>query len=348
MPSLFAYEEQLEKINAHQPPLNKLDKVIDWELFRGPIEKALYTEPKGLGGRPSYDRVMMFKILVLQRYYNLSDEQTEFQIKDRLSFMQFLGIEIGDKVPDEKTIWLFKENLSQADLSEKLFDLFTAQLLQHGIVAKEGSIVDATFVDVPRQRNTREENADIKEGAVPLDFAKKNDKGRRDRLSQKDTDARWTKKNNETHYGFKNHINADQKTKIITRYEVTDASVHDSQAIDKLIDESDKEAYADSAYRSKEIETLLKEKGCKSQIHEKAYRNKPLTPEQKDTNKTKSKIRARIEHIFGFMSNSMKGITNRCIGMKRNRFQIGLMNLTYNLFRYEQLVRIYGVERIGR
>ena len=129
---------------------------------------------------------------------------------------------------------------------------------------------------------------------------------------------------------------------------MTDASVHDSQAIDKLIDESDKEAYADSAYRSKEIETLLKEKGCKSQIHEKAYRNKPLTPEQKDTNKTKSKIRARIEHIFGFMSNSMKGITNRCIGMKRNRFQIGLMNLTYNLFRYEQLVRIYGVERIGR
>ena len=190
MPSLFAYEEQLEKINAHQPPLNKLDKVIDWELFRGPIEKALHKEPKAPGGRPPYDKVMMFKILVLQRYYNLSDEQTEFQIKDRLSFMQFLGIAIGDRVPDEKTIWLFKENLSQADLSEKLFDLFTAQLFQHSIVAKEGSIVDATFVDVPRQRNTREENADIKEDAVPLDFAKKNDKGRRDRLSQKDTDAR--------------------------------------------------------------------------------------------------------------------------------------------------------------
>jgi IS5 family transposase len=208
--------------------------------------------------------------------------------------------------------------------------------------------VDATFVDLPRQRNKKEENADIKKDAIPLDFAKKNDKGRRDRLSQKDTDARWTKKNNETHYGFKNHINADRKTKIITRYEVTDASVHDSQAIEVLIDESDNEAYAESAYRSNEIEALIEEKGCHSQIHEKAYRNKPLTDKQKEANRAKSKIRARIEHISGFMSNSMKGITNRCIGMKRNSFQIGLMNLTYNLFRYEQLVRIYGVERIRR
>ena len=109
MPGLFDYENQLEKINAHQPPLNKLDKIIDWEMFRKPIEEALYVEPKAPGGRPPFDRLMMFKILILQKYYNLSDEQTEFQIKDRLSFMQFLGLQIGDKVPDEKTIWLFKE-----------------------------------------------------------------------------------------------------------------------------------------------------------------------------------------------------------------------------------------------
>ena len=346
MPGLFAYEEQLEKINAHQPPLNKLDKVIDWEHFREPIEKALYVEPEAPGGRPSYDKVMMFKILILQRYYNLSDEQTEFQIKDRLSFMQFLGIEIGDDVPDEKTIWLFKERLTQHNLSEMLFNLFTAQLQSHGIVAKEGSIIDASFVDVPRQRNTREQNADIKKDATPLEFGKENSKGRRDKLSQKDTDARWTKKNNEKYYGYKNHINADKKTKIITGYSVTDASVHDSQAIDDLIDSNDKVLYADSAYRSEVIEQSLKKKNCISQVHEKGYRNKPLTPEQKEANTLKSRTRARVEHIFGFMTNSMKGLTNRCIGMKRNSFQIGLMNLTYNLFRYEQLVRIYGVKRV--
>ncbi len=136
MPGLFDYEDQLKKINAHQPPLNKLDKVIDWEMFCKPIEEALYVEPKAPGGRPPFNRVMIFKILILQRYYNLSDEQTEFQIKDRLSFMQFLGLQIGDNVPDEKTIWLFKEQLKEKNLSQELFDLFTGQLLGQGIVAK--------------------------------------------------------------------------------------------------------------------------------------------------------------------------------------------------------------------
>jgi len=346
MSGLFAYEDQLEKINAHQPPLNKLDQVIDWELFRTPIEEALYVKPKGAGGRPSYNRVMMFKILILQRYYNLSDEQTEFQIKDRLSFMQFLDIEIGDRVPDEKTIWLFKEQLSEQNLSEELFDLFTSQLLKNGIVAKEGSMIDASFVDVPRQRNTREENKDIKAGSIPLSFAKADKRGNKSKLAQKDTDARWTKKNDEKHYGYKDHINADEKTKIITKYTVTSAAPHDSTEIEKLIDSTDKALHADSAYRSKEIEEFLEEKGCASHIHEKGYRGKPLTQEQEENNTTKSKTRARVEHIFGFMTNSMKGLTNRCIGMKRNLFQIGLMNLTYNLCRYEQLVRLHGVKRI--
>lgn len=213
MPGLFDYEDQLKKINTHQPPLNKLDKVIDWEIFRKPIEEALYVEEKAPGGIPPFDRVMMFKILILQKYYNLSDEQTEFQIKDRLSFMQFLGLHIGDKVPDEKTIWLFKEQLKEKKLSEELFNLFTGQLLGHGIIAKEGSIVDASFVDVPRQHNAREENADIKKGAVPLSFAKKDNNGKRSKLSQKDTDASWMTKGGERHFGYKDHVNVDNKTK---------------------------------------------------------------------------------------------------------------------------------------
>lgn len=342
MPGLFDYEYQLEKINQHQPPLNKLDKVIEWEIFRAPIEKALYVEAKAPGGRPPFDRVMMFKILILQRYYNLSDEQTEFQIKDRLSFMQFLRLQIGDTVPDEKTIWYFKEQLKEKKLSKKLFDLFTAQLLQHGVVAREGSIVDASFVDVPRQRNSREENADIKKDAVPLSFGEN-----RAKLSQKDTDARWMTKNSERHFGYKNHINADAKTKIVTTYSVSSAAPHDSTELENIISEDDNILYADSAYRSQKIEAYLEDKQCKSHVHEKGYRNHPLEIQQKMTNSIKSKIRTRVEHIFGFMTNSMNDALHiRSIGKERIESTIGFLNLTYNLFRYEQLVRLQKVKMI--
>ena len=347
MPGLFDYENQLEKINAHQPPLNKLDKVIDWEIFRKPIEEALYVEPKAPGGRPPFDRVMMFKILILQRYYNLSDEQTEFQIKDRLSFMQFLGLQIGDKVPDEKTIWLFKEQLKEKKLAEELFDLFIGQLLGQGIVAKEGSIVDASFVDVPRQHNTREENADIKKGATPLECAKKDKHGYRSKLSQKDTDATWMTKGGERHFGYKDHVNVDNKTKLITKYSISSASPHDSTELENLIDETDKQLHADSAYRSEKIEKYLKDKECESFIHEKGYRANPLTEQQRESNTIKSKIRARVEHIFGFMTNSMHNALHmRCIGKERVESAIGFLNLTYNLFRYEQLVRLQKVKMI--
>jgi len=118
---LFDLEFHERKIKEYQPPLAKLDKVINWEMFRKPIEEALYVEPKGAGGRPPFDKLMMFKILILQKYYNLSDEQTEFHINDRTSFKQFLGLKIADTIPDEKTIWHFKEQLANKDLSQSLF-----------------------------------------------------------------------------------------------------------------------------------------------------------------------------------------------------------------------------------
>ena len=345
MAGLFDYEFQLQKINQHQPPLYKLDKIIDWEMFKEPIERALHKEPKAPGGRPPYDKLMMFKIIILQKYYNLSDEQTEFQIKDRLSFLNFLGLQIGDNAPDAKTIWLFKEQLKEKQLSEKLFELFTDTLINNGIVAKEGSIVDATFVDVPRQRNSKEDNAAIKKGAVPIEFSKKDKNGKRSKLSQKDIDARWVTKNTERHYGYKNHINADTRTKLITNYSVSRVAPHDSTELANIINKADKILYADSAYRSKEIEKQLKEKNITSHIHEKGYRNNPLDIQQKLTNKIKSKIRVRVEHIFGFMTNSMNDALHMTsIGIKRIKSNIGFLNLTYNIFRYEQLVRLQKVK----
>lgn len=336
MAGLFDYEFQLDKIKKHQPPLQKLNEIIDWEIFREPIEQALYVEPKSNAGRKPYDKLLMFKIIILQRYYNLSDEQTEFQIKDRLSFLDFLGLEIGDNVPDEKTIWLFKEQLKQHDLSKKLFDIFTLKLTSNGIVAREGTLVDASFVRVPKQRNKRTDNADIKQGAVPLEFGKNKNK-----LAQKDCDARWVTKYKTKEFGYKDHIAVDQKTKVITNYTVTPSSTHDSQAIEELINEEDNIIYADSAYKSDKIEEYLKHKNVKSKVIQRAYRNTPLTNKQHKDNYKHSKTRVRVEHIFGTLKTSMNSALNlKAIGLDRIKSITGLINLTHNLIRYEQLVRL--------
>ncbi len=333
---IFNEEDRLKKLSKLGDTLERLN-VIDWTVYQPVLERALQKERKSNVGRPAYDYLMMFKILVLQRLYNLSDEQTEYQINDRMSFMRFLDLTLGDTVPDAKTIWAFREALSCAGAAEELFELFNRQLEEQDIITHAGTIVDATFVDAPRQRNTREENKTIKNGEIPEEW-KQDDAKTRHKCAQKDTDARWTKKGNETHYGYKDHAKVDAESKIITDYEVTAASVHDSQEFSDFIDETDRVVYADSAYASEEISKKLPP-SVDNQIHERAYRRHPLTPEQKERNRQKSKVRVRIEHVFGFITGSMHGITIRTIGMKRARFNIGLTNLIYNMCRYSFLKR---------
>lgn len=334
---LFDESFRLEKLSKQGDPLQSIKEKIDWELFRPLLESVFVKEDKGTGGREPYDYVMMFKILILQRYYNLSDDQTEYQILDRLTFMRFLALELSDKVPDSKTIWLFKETLAQWGVIEKLFDRFVRELREQGFIGKEGKIVDASFVEVPRQRNNREENEQIKAGNIPEAW-----KTTPHKLSQKDLDAKWTKKNDDTFYGYKNHVKGDNKSKLIEKYKVTNASVHESTVTEDLLEEQDAEQalYGDSAYTGEKVEAVISTKRMKNRIHEKGYRNKPLTRRQKAKNKKKSSVRARIEHIFGFVENSMHGSYIRCIGMIRAEATIGLMNLTYNIFRYIQLQKI--------
>lgn len=328
--SIFDESERLSKISKLGDNLEKLNSVINWEIFRSIINRALATDKKSNAGRPPFDHILLFKIIILQKIYNLSDDATEYQINDRLSFMRFLGLSISNNVPDAKTIWKFKNDLKNANVMKELFELFNKLLEEQHIITHEGTIVDATFVDVPRQHNTRKENADIKEGKIPEEWlGKKNFH----KYAQKDTDARWVKKGNETHYGYKDLVKADADSKIITDYAVTAASVHDSQEFLTLINESDKKLYADSAFKSADIDAALSD-GIENLINEKGYRNHPLTETQRANNKAKSKIRCRIEHIFGFMTNSMNGIFIRTIGMKSAEFQIGLTNLVYNLCRY--------------
>jgi len=333
---LFDEEFRLEKISKQKDPLEILNQHIDFELFRKPLEKHFEPYEKDLtkGGRPPYDYLLMFKILILQRYYNISDDATEYAILDRLSFMRFLGLGLQDRVPDAKTIWNFKDQLAQASLVEELFSRMDKELNKRGIIAHEGKMTDASFVEVPRQRNTRDENQQLKEGEIPEKWEENPNK-----LRQKDTDARWTKKNGQSYFGYKDHIKADTETKLITGYDVTPAHVHDSQVTEDLLDKKDKHQplWGDSAYSSEEMEKMLKKKKIKSKIHEKGYRNNPLTKKQLKRNRKKSKVRARVEHIFAFMENSMRGMYTRCRSLIRVKASVGLMNITYNLFRLVQL-----------
>ena len=333
---LFDEEFRLEKISKQKDPLEILNRHIDFEIFRKPLEKHFEHHRKDLskGGRPCYDYLLMFKILILQRYYNISDDATEYSILDRLSFMRFLGLSLSDNVPDSKTIWNFRNELAQGGLVKDLFGRLDKTLNSRDIIVHEGKMTDASFVEAPRQRNTREENKQLKDGIIPNDW-----KINPNKLRQKDTDARWTQKNGHNYYGYKDHIKADAKTKLITGYTVTPAHVHDSQPTEDLLDKNDKHQplWGDSAYSSEEMEKMLKKKKIQSKIHEKGYRNNPLTKKQMKRNRKKSKVRARVEHIFGFMENSMRGMHTRFRSMIRVEASVGLMNITYNLFRLVQL-----------
>jgi IS5 family transposase len=334
---LFDDHFLLETLSKLGDPLLKLNEYIDWNIFEGPLNQAFINETKDLlkGGRPPFSKLILFKALLIQSLYNLSDDQLEFQIVDRASFKRFLGLKKSDKVPDSRTFWLFREQLIEKNVILGLFKRFNETLDAAGVFANEGKMVDASFVEAPRQRNTREENKHIKEtGTAPQEWRIKPHK-----LAQKDVDARWTKKNNTVFYGYKNHIKADTKTKLIEEYIVTDASVHDSQAIEQLLTENDKNQplYADSAYTGEDQEKIYKKKEVLSKVHEKGYRNKPLTETQKASNKEKSSIRVRVEHVFGFVENSMHGSIVRTIGIARANAKIGMMNLTYNICRCTQL-----------
>ena len=339
-PGFFDLTERHKKLDE-KDPLTHLNELIDWEDFIPILQVA--RPPGKTKGRPAFNALLMFKTLILQSLYNISDDQLEFQIRDRYSFCRFLNLMPEDRVPDAKTIWLFREQLTKAEIIKDLFNDFDAQLHSNGFVARKGQIMDASFVEAPRQRNTKAENEAIKNGDVPDSF-----KDNPNQARQKDLDARWAKKNEETHYGYKNHISVDNQHKFIRAYEVTSAEVHDSHVFDDLVSfNSSKDIWADSIYSTKERDADLAIMGYRNQIHKKGKRNKPLSEKQQEMNRKKSKVRARVEHVFGSIHNEQGGLTIKVIGLARTKTKVGLINLTYNMRRFVSLSRINASIAIG-
>lgn len=331
---LFDLEFRCRELEKNGDPLVKINAVIPWEEFRPILNQVREKDRKGPAGRKPFDVILMFKILVLQSLYNVSDDSIEYQIRDRISFMRFLGLNVNDTVPDAKTIWLFREELGKLKLARKLFNNFEQILQERGFKAKKGQIIDANIVNVPVQRNSREQNNKLKNNEIPEEW---NENVKR----QKDPDAKWMVKNKQRHYGYKNHVSVDVKHKLIRSYEVTDASVHDSNVFEDLLDSNNtsKDVYADAAYRSRKNSEILQEKGFRDKVHRKGCRGRKLTGWERQGNRTRSRIRSRVEHAFGIQSKIAGNLISRAIGKVRTMTKIGLRNLAYNIFRLPKLMR---------
>jgi IS5 family transposase len=348
-PGFFDVDERLQDISAKGDDLERLNQIVDFEVFRADLERAAPRGDRSKGGRPPYDHILMFKVLILQASHSLSDERTEYLIKDRLSFMRFLGLTLADRVPDANSIWNFREALTRTIVDDKpaievLFKRFDAALAQAGFLAMGGQIIDATIVAAPKQRNTEVEKKDIKEGRIPDDW-----KANPTKLRQKDRDARWTVKFTKAKpaedgakridiaipaFGYKNHIGIDRAHGLIRTWRATHAARHDGAQLPDLIDKQNTASgvWADTAYRSAKNEEHLARNGLRSQIHRKKPKGKPMPEAIARANGKKSKVRAGVEHVFARQKGPM-ALVIRTIGLARATTKIGLVNLTYNMKR---------------
>ncbi len=319
-------------------------------MFRPALEHAVPRSDRGKGGRPAFDLVLMFKGLLLQAMHALSDERTEYLIKDRLSLMRFLGLGLADPVPDANTIWTFREALKRAGAIDALFARFETTLREAGFLAMGGQIVDASIIAAPKQRNTEAEKAAIKQGEVPPDWTRKPAK-----LRQKDRDARWTVKFSKAKpredgtkpvdiaipaFGYKNHVSIDRRHGLIRRWTVTDAAAHDGARLGDLLDRDNtaSDVWADTAYRSGKNEQMLKGRGLVSRIHRRKPQGKPMPARTSRANARKSAVRSAVEHVFAREKGPM-GLSIRTIGLARAQLKIGMANLAYNMKRLLWLSR---------
>lgn len=323
---LFADAYHRKKIDTLGDPLAEIESHVDFAALAAEVDRIAPRPVSPQGGRPPYPTETMVRILVLKRLYNLSDEQMEYQLLDRMSYKRFCGLESATNIPDRTTVWTFENRIGEAG-AKALFDGVSAQLLKKGFIARGGQIIDATLVPAPKQHTSRGEKALIDQGAMPAGWKPA-------KRRQKDLDATWTKKHGKSHFGYKLSINVDKKYKLIRQIETDTARTHDSQHFDKVLDTANtsRDVYADRGYPSAEREAWLKENGFRNQIQRKGHRNKPLSDCQQRRNKRIAKTRARVEHVFGAID-QMGGKLLRTIGQARANFAMTMMAACYNLKR---------------
>ena len=340
MPGFFDIEERLRELSAKGDDLECIKGLVDFGKFRADLEAAVPRADRSRGGRPPFDHVLMFKVLILQTMHALSDERCECLIKDRLSFMRFLGLGLADPVPDANTIWTFREALKKAKVIDALFLRFDEALRASGYLAMGGQIVDATIIAAPKQRNTADEKKAIKEGRIPQDWKDKPAK-----LRQKDRDAldgqiqQGQAKGGRRASGRSGHSGIRLQEPCLDRSSAWPDPPMDGDRCGSLRWRAPGRCAGQGEHRERGLGghglSIGEERGDAGQTrlriaHPSQEAEGPAAAGRiRIANARKSKVRSAVEHVFAHQG--QMGLIIRTIGLARARVKIGLANLAYRL-----------------
>ena len=326
-PNLFAAQEREAKLSKLGDALEVMERHVDFAALAAAVDEAAPRPGRARGGRPPFPTEVMVRILLIQQLFNLSDEQMEFQLLDRLSFQRFAGLRHSSQIPDRTTIWTFKERLIKAGASESVFEAVTRQLAKHGYIARGGQMIDASIVQAPKQSPSKEEKELVGQGAMPIIWKPA-------KRRQKDTDARWTKKHGKSYFGYKISANADKRYKLVCKIKVSTASEHDTLHFEDVLDpnNTNRNILADKGYVDGEREDRLGKQGWRMHIQRKGTKDKPISETQQRRNRRIAKTRARVEHVFAGLA-QLGGKALRSIGLPRATLQLNWKVAAYNLQR---------------
>jgi IS5 family transposase len=333
MDDFFAQNQRSDKLTKLGDALIELDSLVNFAALAALVDaKAPRTDPK-LGGRPPYGTELMVRIIVLQQFFGLSDDQVEYQINDRTSFQRFLRLERSSQIPDSKTLWAFRERIKTAEVSTDLFAEAKRQIGAKGYIARGGQVIDGTLIRAPVQHFTKAEKALLEQGKIPEDWSKA-------KRAQKDLDATWTQKHGKSYFGYKASVSVDVTNKLIQTDVISTASAHDTKHFEAALDTANTSrlVLADKGYADGPREVRLTQAGWRLEIQRKAKKGKEISAFQKQRNTRIATTRARGEHVFATMKQMGGGLV-RTIGLARATVQLTLKAVTYNFKRALFLVR---------
>src|SRR5471032_424522 len=331
-PNLFAALEREAKLTKLGDTLQVLERHVDFAALADAVDTAAPRPGRERGGRPPFPTEVMVRILLSQQLFNLSDEQMEFQLLDRLSFQRFAGLRDSSQIPDRTTIWTFKERLIKAGASESVFETVNRQLARHGYIARGGQMIDASIVQAPKQSlNKEEKSLVVEQNAMPADWSPP-------KRRQKDLDARWTKKHGKSYFGYKLSVNADKRCKLIRKIKISTASEHDTLHFEDVLDPANtsRDVYANKGYVNYKREERLTGQGYRMHIQRKGSKDKPISEAQQRRNRRIASPRARVEHVFAGLA-QLGGKVLRSIGLARATLHLNWKSAAYNLQRFSYL-----------